>query len=165
MFDINVFHYMLDNALETVLKQRVESGDFLVYISVVQEDEIDANPDEVQKNKINLLIKELKVQVTLPTAVMGGAPTRRGYKGMTIGKFKLGTLGSLESIPHKPTPSQPLGKDIADLLILRSAYEDGMDYLITGNLRDFQEGWELLKKNENANFKLLSSVDFVRQFL
>ena|GEM_PF-5616806 len=164
LFDTNVFDSILDKNIESRILAK--KGDISIYTTYVQKNEIEATTNLGRRLALQAILATLNPEFLYPEAVMGGGNTKRGYTGMVMGEFKLGTgLGVLESLLSPPTTSNPLGRKLADLLTLRASHDEGMDYLVTDNIGDFKAGWELLKKKENTRLTLLSVSDFIAQIL
>ncbi|MEW6605022.1 MAG: hypothetical protein AB1351_10120, partial [Thermoproteota archaeon] len=79
--------------------------------------------------------------------------------------FRVAPAGDiLDEIPNQSTPTHPLGNS-GDRLTLRCAVDEGMDYLVTDNIQDFIQGWNLLKSKENINLRLITNNQFVEAIL
>jgi hypothetical protein len=113
-----------------------------LYITHIQQDEINKISNDYKKSCINKIISIIGIiRVLTSCAIMSiGEQSKRGFIGPNIGMYELVDddvdLLILEK-HHKYTDSNPMG-NAADLSILYTAIKKKMHYLITDNTSDFE---------------------------
>jgi rRNA-processing protein FCF1 len=166
MLDTNTLDYIYDNKTHLVPKLTNLSKKYIhLYITHVQQDEINKMTDDYKKSCINKIISVIGIRrVFTSSAIIGiDEPSKHGFIGSNIGMYELvddADLSILEKL-QKYTVSNPMG-NTADLIILYTAIKKKMHYLITDNTSDFEPmlkemsvfipNYLQLRKNCNLNY-------------
>ena len=141
MLDTNTLDYIYINKISLIPKLRNLSKTRIhLYITHIQQDEINKMADNYKKSYINKIISNIGIRRILSSSAIIGndEPTKHGFIGSNIGMYEFVNdidLPILEKL-HKYTVSNPMG-NAADLSILYTAIKKKMDYLITDNTSDF----------------------------
>ena len=135
MLDTNTLDYIYDNKINLVSKLRnLAKKHIHLYITHIQQDEINKMTDNSKKSCINKIISNIGIRRILTSSAIIGVdePSKHGFIGSNIGMYEFVDdidLPILEKL-HKYTVSNPMG-NAADLSILYTAVKKEMDYLIT----------------------------------
>jgi rRNA-processing protein FCF1 len=166
MLDTNVLHYIYDNDLSWQIDWFIRNRPVGLYITYVQLAEakgiISLSSDSIMR-KCSLVQTILAIGVGLiPTSsgIVGtDKESRRGYKGSQVGTFKIISDHIAEELTkHQGSKdSNPIGKNTADLIILQTAIDENMDYIVT----DDRNMKNLLLKLSHAKLKALDNNDLV----
>jgi hypothetical protein len=142
MLDTNTLDYIYTNKIRLISKlKKFSTKNIHLYITQIQQDEINKISDVYKKNFINKIISIIGIK-RIPTSctVIGtDKPSKHGFISSMIETCELiddADLNILEKL-QKPTLSNPMS-NTADLSILYTAVKKKMDYLITDNTSDFQ---------------------------
>ena len=141
MLDTNTLDYIYDNKINLVLKLRnIAKKHIHLYITHIQQDEINKMTDKYKKSCINKIISNIGIRRILTSSTIIGInePSKHEFIGSNIGMYEFVDdidLPILEKL-HKYTVSNPIG-NAADLSILYTAIKKKMHYLITDNTSDF----------------------------
>ena len=142
MLDTNTLDYIYGYKIRLIPKlKNFSKKDIHLYITLIQQDEINKMDNEYRKSCINKIISIIGIK-RVPTSctIIGiGEPSKHGFIGSNIGMSEFiddVDLSILEKF-RKYTPSNPMG-NAADLTILYTAIKKKMDYLITDNTSDFE---------------------------
>ena len=166
MLDTNTLDYIYTNKTRVVPKlKNFYKKQINLYITYIQQDEINKIRDISKKNCINKIISITGIKRVLTASTIIGINKSRKY-GFIDSKIDMYELVDdtdvdiLEKI-QKPTLSNPMS-NAADLLILYTAVKKKMDYLITDNTSDFEPmlqkmskfipNYLKVKKNCNLNY-------------
>lgn len=117
------------------------------------------NPDNQVKTEISKLIQEVPI-VRISTSAGSVATdknSKHGFIGSKVGDTaKVGDDDDMRLLGKcKKSGSKNPVKNNADLLIFYTAYKEGMGYIITENLRDFEKCLEIFKSNKNIKLDLI----------
>ena len=141
MLDTNTLDYIYINKISLIPKLRNLSKTRIhLYITHIQQDEINKMADNYKKSYINKIISNIGIRRILSSSAIIGIdePSKHGFIGSNIGMYEFVNdidLPILEKL-HKYTVSNPMG-NAADLSILYTAIKKKMHYLITDNTSDF----------------------------
>ena len=141
MLDTNTLDYIYDEKIKLVPKLRnLAKKHIHLYITNIQQDEINKMTDNNKKNCINKIISNIGIRRILTSSALTGInePSKHGFisSNISISEFVHDVdLPILEKL-HKYTVSNPIG-NAADLSILYTAIKKKMHYLITDNTSDF----------------------------
>jgi len=166
MLDTNTLDYIYTNKTRVVPKlKNFYKKQINLYITYIQQDEVNKIRDISKKNCINKIISITGIKRVLTASTIIGINKSRKY-GFIDSKIDMYELVDdtdvdiLEKI-QKPTLSNPMS-NTADLLILYTAVKKKMDYLITDNTSDFEPmlqkiskfipNYLKVKKNCNLNY-------------
>ncbi|HEX7141625.1 MAG TPA: hypothetical protein VF222_04025 [Nitrososphaeraceae archaeon] len=165
MLDTNTLDYIYTHQILLVSKLKSFSKKHIhLYITHVQQDEINKMKDISKKSCINKIISIIGIKrVLTASTVIGIDENKRGFTGSSIDMYELVDdidLHVLEKL-QKHTPSNPMG-NTADLSILYTAVKKKMDYLITDDTSDFEPmlkemskfipNYLQLRKNSDLNY-------------
>jgi hypothetical protein len=141
MLDTNTFDYIYTNKILLVpkLKNFSKKNNHL-YITHIQQDEINKMKDVYKKSCINKIIASTGIKriFTSSMIIATNQPIKYDLIGSMIDMCELvdnGDLNILEKL-QKYNLTNPMG-NTADLSILYTAVKKKMDYLITDNTSDF----------------------------
>ena len=164
MLDTNILDYIythqkLVSKLKSFSKKHIH-----LYITQVQQDEINKMKDITKKSRINKIISIIGIKrVLTASTVISIDESKRGFIGSSIGLSELIDVIDLHVLEklQKYTPSNRM-KNTADLSILYTAVKKKMDYLITDNTSDFEPmlkemskfipNYLQLRKNSDLNY-------------
>jgi rRNA-processing protein FCF1 len=143
MLDTNTLDYiythqkLLVSNLKSFSKKHIH-----LYITHVQQDEINKIKDISKKSCINKIISIIGIKrvLTASTVIDIDELSKSGFIGSSVGMSELEDDTDLHVLKklQKHTPSSnPMG-NTADLSILYSAVKKKMDYLITDDTSDFE---------------------------
>jgi hypothetical protein len=141
MLDTNTLDYIYDEKIKLVPKLRnLAKKQIHLYITNIQQDEINKMTDNNKKNCINKIISNIGIRRILTSSALRGItePSKPELIGSNISIYEFVhdiDLPILEKL-HKYTGSNPIG-NAADLSILYTAIKKKMHYLITDNTSDF----------------------------
>ena len=166
MLDTNTLNYIYTHQKLLVSKLKSFSKKHIhLFITHVQQDEINKMKDYPKKSCINKIISIIGIKrvLTANTVIGIDDPCERGFTGSSIDMYELLDdidLHVLEKL-QKHTPSNPMG-NTADLSILYTAVKKKMDYLITDDTSDFEPmlkamskfipNYLQLRKNSDLNY-------------
>ena len=142
MLDTNTLDYIYINKISLIPKlKNFSKKQIHLYITQVQQDEINKMTNDYKKNCINKIISIIGIKrVPTSNAIIGiDEPSKHGFIGSKIGMSELvddADLHILERI-QKYNLTNPMG-NTADLSILYTSVKKKMDYLITDNTSDFE---------------------------
>ena len=142
MLDTNTLDYIYTNKTRIVPKlKNFYKKHINLYITFVQQDEINKIRDISKKSCINKIISIIGIKRVIASTIIGINKSRKyGFIDSNIDMYELVVddtdVGILEKL-QKPTLSNPMS-NTADLLILYTAVKKKMDYLITDNTSDFE---------------------------
>lgn len=142
MLDTNTLDYIYTNKTRVVPKlKNFYKKQINLYITYVQQDEINKIRDISKKNCINKIISITGIKRVLTASTIIGTNKSRKYRFIDskIDMYELvdnTDVDILEKL-QKPTLSNPMS-NTADLSILYTAVKKKMDYLITDNTSDFE---------------------------
>jgi hypothetical protein len=143
MLDTNTLDYIYDNKINLVSKLRnLAKKHIHLYITHIQQDEINKMTDNYKKSCINKIISNIGIRriLTSTSSIIDvNEPNKHRFIGSNIGMSEFVNdinLPILEKL-HKYTVSNPMG-NVADLSILYTAIKKKMHYLITDNTSDFE---------------------------
>jgi hypothetical protein len=143
MLDTNTLDYIYDNKTYLLTKLRnFSKKNIHLYITLIQQDEINKMIDNDKKYCINKIISNIGIKRILNSCAIGiNEDSKRRVIGPNSGMYELvdddeDDLLILEK-HHKYTDSNPMG-NAADLTILYTAIKKKMNYLITDNISDFE---------------------------
>jgi hypothetical protein len=150
MLDTNTLDYIYINKTRLVPNlKNFYKKDINLFITHVQQDEINKIKDISKKNCINKIISIIGIKRVLTASTIIGTDKLRKY-GFIDSKIDMYELVDdtdvdiLEKL-QKPTLSNPMS-NTADLLILYTAVKKKMDYLITDNISDFEPMLQKMSK-------------------
>jgi rRNA-processing protein FCF1 len=150
MLDTNTLDYIYNNKTDLVSKlKNFYKKNIHLYITHIQQDEINKMADAYKKNCVNKIISIIGIKRVFTSCAIIGTdePSKHGFVGSNIGIYEIVDdvdLPILEKL-QKYTVSNPLG-NTADLSILYTAVKKKMDYLITDNISDFEPMLKELSK-------------------
>ena len=137
MLDTNTLDYIYDNKINLVSKLRnLAKKHIHLYITHIQQDEINKMTDNYKKSCINKIISNIGIRRILTSSAIIGInePSKHGFIGSNIG---IGMYEFVDDIDlpileklHKYTISNPMG-NASDLSIIYTAIKKKMNYLIT----------------------------------
>ena len=139
---ILILWIIYDNKIQLVPKLRNLAKKYIhLYITHIQQDEINKMNDVYKKSCINKIISFIGIRRILTSSTIIGIdePSKHGFVGSNIGMYEFVDdviLPILEKL-QKYTVSNPMG-NAADLSILYTAIKKKMHYLITDNTSDFE---------------------------
>jgi hypothetical protein len=142
MLDTNTLNFIYDNKIRLVSKlKNLSNKQIHLYITNVQQDEINKMIDDYKKKCINKIISIIGIRRVLTLSSIKGIdePSKQGFISSNIGMHKLvedADFPYLEKL-QRYTASNPKG-NTADLIILYTAIKKKMHYLITDNTSDFE---------------------------
>jgi len=142
MLDTNTLDYIYDNKTDLVPKlKNFYKKNIHLYITHIQQDEINKIADACKKNCINKIISTIGIKRVLSSCAIIGIdePSKHGFVSSNIGLYEIVDdvdLPILEQL-QKYTVSNPMG-NTADLSILYTAIKKKMRYIITDNTSDFE---------------------------
>ena len=152
MLDTNTLDYIYDNKINLVSKLRnLAKKHIHLYITHIQQDEINKMTDNSKKSCINKIISNIGIRRILTSTnsiIDVNEPRKHGFIGSNIGMYEFEDdidLPIVEKL-HKYTVSNPMG-NAADLSILYTAIKKKMHYLITDNTSDFEPMLEEISKS------------------
>jgi hypothetical protein len=151
MLDTNTLDYIYTNKTRVVPKlKNFYKKHINLYITFVQQDEINKIRDISKKSCINKIISIVGIKrvFTSSTIIGTNKPRKYGFIDSNIDMYELVVddtdVDILEKL-QKPTLSNPMS-NTADLLILYTAVKKKMDYLITDNTSDFEPMLQKMSK-------------------
>jgi len=141
MLDTNTLDYIYDEKIKLVPKLRnLAKKQIHLYITNIQQDEINKMTDNNKKNCINKIISNIRIRRILTSSALRGItePSKPELIGSNISIYEFVDDIDLPFFLklHKCTVSNPIG-NAADLSILYTAIKKKMHYLITDNTSDF----------------------------
>ena len=142
MLDTNTLNYIYDNKTHLVSKLKNLSKKHIhLYITHVQQDEINKMMDDYKKRCINKIISIIGIRRVLTLSSIKGIDESNKYEFISsnIGMYELVEDADLPFLAklQRYTASNPVG-NTADLIILYTAIKKKMHYLITDNTSDFE---------------------------
>jgi len=150
MIDTNTLDYIYTNKTRLLPKlKNFYEKQINLYITYIQQDEINKIRDISKKSCINKIISIIGIKRILTASTIIGTDKLRKY-GFIDSKIDMYELVAdtdvyiLEKI-QKSTLSNPMG-NTADLSILYTAVKKKMDYLITDNTSDFEPMLQKMSK-------------------
>ena len=161
MLDTNVFDILdLDCDFVRLCKMAQASGKVKIYTSYVQIAEIrkiqGSQEKDAKQQRLLKVMDDLDIGKLFPVAKVGFNTTKHGYDMGIVGESKVTFAASpLDELAKEPSIAHPIGENGPDLLTLRCAHDDGMDYLVTQNIADFQKGLKILQEREGTKLKLI----------
>lgn len=150
MLDTNTLDYIYTNKTRVVPKlKNFYKKQINLYITYVQQEEINKIRDISKKSCINKIISitGIKRVLTASTIIGTNKSRKHGFIDSNIDMYELvddtdvDILGKLQKL----TLSNPISNN-ADLLILYTAVKKKMDYLITDNTSDFEPMLQKMSK-------------------
>lgn len=150
MLDTNTLDYIYTNKTRVVPKlKNFYKKQINLYITYVQQDEINKIRDISKKSCINKIISITGIKRVLTVSTIIGTNKSRKYEFIdsNIDMYELADdtdVDILEKL-QKLTLSNPMS-NTADLLILYTAVKKKMDYLITDNTSDFEPMLQKMSK-------------------
>ena len=150
MLDTNTLDYIYTNKTRVVPKlKNFYKKQINLYITYVQQDEINKIRDISKKSCINKIISitGIKRVLTASTIIGNNKSRKHEFIDSNIDMYELvddtdvDILGKLQKL----TLSNPMS-NTADLLILYTAVKKKMDYLITDNTSDFEPMLQKISK-------------------
>jgi rRNA-processing protein FCF1 len=162
MLDTNTLDYIYDNKITLVSKLRNFAKKHIhLYITHIQQDEINKMTDNYKKSCINKIISNIGIRRILTSSAIIGIdePSKHGFIGSSIGMYEFVDdidLPILEKL-QKHTLSNPMD-DTADLSILYTAVKKKMDYLITDD-NHFESMLKEMSKDIPNNLELKKNHD------
>jgi hypothetical protein len=140
MLDTNTLDYIYFNKIQLVPKLKDFSKKHInLYITHIQQDEINNIKDISKKDCITKIISSIKIKRVLAVSTIIDIDKQSKQLIGPMDIYKLvdeSDLHILKKLRKQPFPNN-MGKK-ADLLILYAAIKKKMDYLITDNTYDFE---------------------------
>jgi rRNA-processing protein FCF1 len=135
MLDTNTLDYIYTKKIRLVPKlSNFPKKHIHLYITQVQQDEINKMTDDYRKSCINKIISIIGIRRVLTSGTIIGIDesSKHGFIGSNIGMCELVNDADLQILENlqKYTRSNPMS-NTADLLILYTSIKKKMDYLIT----------------------------------
>lgn len=160
MLDSNTFDYIYENDLTNKLRDLTRREKIRLFITHVQKNEISKIKDLKKREYALNAIKTIPIDKVLTSAaIVGPEDSKHGFIGSQIGEARIvSETGAFELHDlTKHNMVNPL-KNSADLLILLTAIDENLDYLITQNTNDFEFELETMKKTrDDVKLKLLKN--------
>ena len=171
MLDTNCFDFIFEQGLLQEMVTARAEGKAEFYFTTVQRDEIEAFKDKdlAKYHYVLKVIEKVPVEEAYICGVYLGidedTDTNRGYRAPRIGHVTMADHDPLFDQPKsRLKPNRPLG-DRGDLNIIRSAYHENMDYIVTDDAKGpFTRIVEKLQVDRGAKLKVMSSSQ-LSQFL
>jgi rRNA-processing protein FCF1 len=150
MLDTNTLDYIYANNTRLVPKLKNFSKKYIhLYITHVQQDEINKISNISKRNCINKIISIIGIKrvLTASTTIGNGTSTRKHrFMDSQIDLYELVDDNDLDILEKlKSITFNPMG-NTADLSILYTAVKKKMDYLITDNTSDFESLLQKINK-------------------
>lgn len=149
MLDTNTLYYIYTNKARLVPKLKNFYKKYInLYITYVQQDEINKIRDISKKSCINKIISIIGIKrvLTANTIIGTDKPTKYGFIGSKIDMYELVDYTDVDILEKlKKSTSNPMS-NTADLSILYTAVKKKMDYLITDNTSDFEPMLQKISK-------------------
>ena len=159
MLDTNTLDYIYTHQILLVSKLKSFSKKHIhLYITHVQQDEINKMKDISKKSCINKIISIIGIKRVLTASTVIGIDENK--RGSSIDMYELVDdidLHVLEKL-QKHTHSNPMG-NTADLSILYTAVKKKMDYLITDDTSDFEPMLKEMSKFIPNYLQLRKNID------
>ena len=162
MIDTNTLHHIYTYKIRLIPKLKNFSKKHIhLYITHIQQDEINKMNDVYKKSCINKLISIIGIKRVPSSCMILGTdkPSKHGFSGSMIDMCKFvddDGLPILEKL-QKYTLSNPMD-NTADLSILYTAVKKKMDYLITDD-KHFEPMLKEMSKDIPNNLKLKKNHD------
>lgn len=142
MLDTNTLDYIYFNKIHLVPKLKDFSKKHInLYITHIQQDEINNIKDSSKKDCITKIISSIKIKrvLAVSTIIDIDKQSKHTLIEPMLDIYKLGDESDLHILKklRKQPFSNNMGKT-ADLLIIYAAIKKKMDYLITDNTYDFE---------------------------
>ena len=142
MLDTNTLNFIYDNKIRLVSKlKNFSKKQIHLYITNVQQDEINKMMDDYKKRCIYKIISIIGIRRVLALSSIKGIdePNKYEFISSNIGMYELVEDADLPFLAklQRYTASNPVG-NTADLIILYTAIKKKMHYLITDNTSDFE---------------------------
>jgi hypothetical protein len=184
MLDTTVLNHIYNNDLTNKVRKAVDNGKLQLFATDVQKQEIAGiQNDEKRKQGIQQAVEEMQVEFIETSAAVialdSEQESRRGFRGSKVGRSRIASDedaellklsneelklsndddGELSETVSKLS-TECLFENQADLLIFYTALEENMDYIVTGNTRDFIKPLEHFKMETGTKLQLITPKQF-----
>jgi hypothetical protein len=149
MLDTNTLYYIYTNKTRLVPKLKNFYKKYInLYITYVQQDEINKIRDLSKKSCINKIISIIGIKRVLTANIIIGTdkPAKYGFIGSKIDMYELVDYTDVDILEKLQKSTSNSMSNTADLSILYTAVKKKMDYLITDNTSDFEPMLQKISK-------------------